>query len=141
MEEKYFVPYELALEMKALGFNENCLAYYNPDVDSTLQPIDTDFIHFRGLGESLIKSPIFSQAFRWFREKHDLQCWPEPTGSDRYTCRYNGIDETGKRWVGYLTDGTGVIMFYSKFEEAELDCLRKLIVIVKNKATWQTKLN
>jgi hypothetical protein len=123
-----FIPYEQALALKELGFDEPCFGYYlagnllitNDDVyNSTAIPV--------------IKAPTFSQAFRWFREKYNLQCWVETTGSKRYSCRYDGNDDTGKRWVGYLRDDLGNILFYNTYEEAELACLEKLIEIVKNK--------
>ena len=100
---KEFVPYEPSLDLKELGFNEPCFT----------------------------SAPTFSQAFRWFREKYDLQCWPEPTGSNRYCCKYDGNDETGYRWVGYLRNDNKEILFYLTYEEAELACLKKLIELVK----------
>ena len=65
---KEFVPYELALELKQLGFDEPCFAiYYNPSkelfIGGTINPFTKEI---RTL------APTYSQAFRWFREKYDL---------------------------------------------------------------------
>jgi len=60
-----FVPYELAVKLKQLGFNEECIAYYDL----------RNYLEFYG-GDNLkdthcvqLNTPLFQQAFRWFREK------------------------------------------------------------------------
>ena len=127
--KKEFIPYEQALELKELGFNEPCLAvYFNPTQELYFNKYVNEFNE-----DVRTLSPLYQQAFRWFREKYDLQCWVEPTGSDRYSCRYDGNDKTGYRWVGYLRNIDNEILFYLTYEEAELACLKKLIEIVKNK--------
>jgi len=128
---KDFTSYQQALELKQLGFNELCFATID----------QTEFVHIKGTkypaGCSMmydtIDCPTFSQAFRWFKKMYDLQCWNEPSGSDRYICRYDGNDENGYRWVGYLRNIHNEILYFSNYEEAELECLKKLIEIVKNK--------
>ena len=117
--EKEFLNYEQALALKELGFDEPCIATHG----YLELYINTDDGH--------LKAPLYQQAFRWFREKYNLQCWPEPTGSDRYSCRYDGNNDIGKRYVGYLRDNLNNILFYKTYEEAELECLKKLIEITK----------
>jgi len=129
MIEREFIPYDRALALKELGFDEPCLAFYNGKfLESTDYNFDNDTSKDIGL---CIVAPLYQQVFRWFREKYNLQCWVETTGSKRYSCRYDGNDDTGKRWVGYLRDDLGNILFYNTYEEAELACLKKLIEIVK----------
>jgi len=117
--EKEFIPYELALRMKALGFDEPCFGLYAP-------PSKTVFLHHYGLlsAKEQILAPLYQQAFRWFREKYNLKGHVEP--------------------VEYL-DGTPDTYHWSIFnncnsgndqlthEEAELACLEKLIEIVEEK--------
>jgi hypothetical protein len=125
--EKEFIPYEQALELKELGFDEPCLAswnFYTRELNYNGQPSIFS-------SEDVIQLPTFSQAFRWFRKMYDLQCWCEPSGSDRYICRYDGNDENGFRWVGYLRNIHNEILYYSNYEEAELACLIKMIEIKK----------
>ena len=127
---KDFVPCEQALALKEVGFDEPCLmSYLGKDKEPYLKCDDILHLPAEDVLNPL-KAPTFSQAFRWFREEYGLQCWPEITGTNTYLCRYDGNDETGKRWVGYLK-AYGETMFYSKYEEAELACLKKLIEIVK----------
>jgi hypothetical protein len=119
--EKEFVPYELALELKQLGFDEPCLA----SIDQT------DFIHIKGTEYPIrgamiyyaIDCPTYSQAFRWFREKYDL---------------YADIYRIGKKFNAGIEDmniGSSKEMVVEgvDYEEAELECLKKLIKIVKEK--------
>ncbi len=63
-----FVTYEIALKLKEKGFNEQCLAFFNGVGDDMLQPIDTDFINFREIGEC-VAAPIWQQVIDWFGEK------------------------------------------------------------------------
>lgn len=65
--EKEFMPYEIALELKELGFNEECFG----SIDQI------GYIHVKGSKSSprgsmmynTIDCPTFSQAFRFFREQ------------------------------------------------------------------------
>jgi hypothetical protein len=113
--EKEFIPYEIALKLKELGFDEPCLARYlivtfweRVTGEIKLQMTDC------AINEKyLIKAPLYQQAFRWFREKHNLHCNIDPWGY----CIFD-FDHTEK--TGFET-----------YEEAELECLKKLIKIIK----------
>ena len=65
--EKEFVPYELALRMKQIGFDEPCFGLYAP-------PSKTVFLHQYGssISKEQIDAPLYQQAFRWFRDKYRL---------------------------------------------------------------------
>jgi hypothetical protein len=67
--EKEFVPYEQALELRALGFNEPCLAGYSTSAEKLeyySRPLVTK-------DSFTVDAPTHSQAFRFFREKHNHQ--------------------------------------------------------------------
>jgi len=122
-----FIPYEQALELKELGFDEPCLAFYNGKfLESTDYNFDNSTPKDIGL---CIVAPTFSQAFRWFREKSFI-CHVTNDLSD--TCRLH--DEI---YVYVMTKGYGTLIDrseeYRTYEEAELACLKKLIEIAKNK--------
>jgi len=102
-----FVPYDIALTIKELG----CVVvkpFKEYDTLGILQPL------------------LYQQAFRWFREEHKLRCV---------------IDEETDGWnftiYPYLTSDREQAFFsydnQISYEEAELECLRKLIEIVKEK--------
>lgn len=102
---KEFIPYEQALELKELGFDDYS-QYYVED--------------------TMIINILWQQAFRWFREKQgyhiDLFVDDDKTFGFcityfTYTAR---VDKPIQRQ-------------FNTYEEAELACLKKLIEIVKNK--------
>lgn len=117
---KEFIPYEQALELKELGFDEKCLGYYN--IDPSLKHIPFNpFPPFEH--EWCLPAPIYQQAFRWFREKYGLVGLTN-IGTQKFS--YYIFDEkTDSREVTSPMNGS--------YEEAELACLNKLIELVKNK--------
>lgn len=67
---KYFVPKKESKELQQLGFDEDCLAFYNGNfLEST--EYDFDSCNSKEVG-LCTKAPTYSQAFRFFREKYDL---------------------------------------------------------------------
>jgi hypothetical protein len=128
--EKEFVPYELALELKELGFDEPCFSYYKNDQLSDIleEVINSKMRNVNNEIDDYISASTFSQAFRWFREKYnlfgciDLQvCTP--------THWYIRIDNIIENDYIYHSEDEG--LKFNTYEEAELACLRKLIEIVK----------
>jgi hypothetical protein len=115
--KKEFVPYELALRMKQLGFDERCIMHWWKGKLSYYQMGDFSPTH--------TPAPTFSQVFRWFREK-----------GYRYTISSDLYEKNGRFYFDTWTDGLIVSMFesgfkYTTYEEAELACLKKLIEIVE----------
>ena len=119
--ESLFVPYKIALELKDLGFNEECFAIYGKS-EGHLFKIHTD--KFDTVDElHFIKAPTFSQAFRFFREKYGLHY---------IICKNIQMDGYGYREViliPYMEENENTI--FKTYEEAELECLKKLIEIAK----------
>ena len=64
--EKEFVTYEIALELKELGFNEPCFGWFTDSYLRIGGVIENK--HVQGEGEIL--APLFQQVFRWFEEKY-----------------------------------------------------------------------
>jgi hypothetical protein len=126
---KEFVPYELAVKLKQLGFNEPCFfAFDNCSHPMRCSDLRTNEQKFDGVNynsSSYTSQPTFSQAFRWFREKHQLD-----TSINTVYSKYN--DALSKKYSGVIDDKSVFtnIGFYDAYEEAELACLDKLIEIV-----------
>lgn len=128
--DKEFAPYDLALELKQLGFDEPCFAYYielrNPS--EGILTIDKCENNIDG-----VLAPTFSQAFRWFRDVHNIDAWVQPFVMNLEIGRIYLPDETYSYFIfkdgEFIQDGIN----FDEPEDAELACLRKLIAIVKNK--------
>jgi hypothetical protein len=126
--EKEFVPPKQALELQELGFDEKCIGWY-PNNTAALC-VDGVYIGQRRSSSSyklLVSAPTFSQAFRWFREKYGLyhSIALDNSLEDDVNCDYQIINHNQS--ISELeTD-------FKSYEEAELECLKKLIQIVKTK--------
>ena len=116
-----FAPYEPSLNLKELGFNQPCFAWYDGRYPSS---INQDYCKNseEWLNTIHCATPTFSQAFRFFREKYDLFGVVEGKGYDYK--RYYVYSINGK----WHPSRPGL----DTYEEAELACLIKLIEIVKN---------
>ena len=126
--EKEFVPYELAVKLKALDYDEPCFATYDEDRNFELQ----DFLQtYETFPSHIVAAPTFSQAFRWFREKHNCSHAINKTYGGQYIPYVNGeeLDLDSE-----LNEIEGYKWLYTSYEEAELACLTKLIEIVETKS-------
>jgi hypothetical protein len=133
--EAEFIPYEQALALKELGFDEPCIGFY-----TTKSTFVSDYkvtkLQIDSLGlEKCCLAPLYQQAFRWFRKKYNLDgsmsvdVWNKKTTSYRITGGIKGIIEADSYGGLYDIDSKD----YDTYEEAELECLLKLIEIVKEK--------
>lgn len=129
--KKEFVPYEQACELKQLGFDEECLGYYTyrgeliryAHFEGKLDDFQTLKNSSLGMSYNWCTAPTFSQAFRWFREKYNLDGFVQGRGYERKKYYINTINGT---W-------NPLEPTFNSPEEAELACLNKLIEIVKTK--------
>jgi hypothetical protein len=117
--EKEFVPYDIALTLKKLGFDEKCLGIYYNAEDGVVYSDPTWKLLIGGKAnennEWEVKAILYQQSFRWFREKHGLYHQIGWFGGDKYLCGITPSSYTAE---------------FETYEEAELACLRKLIEIV-----------
>lgn len=113
--EKQFAPYELAVKLKELGFDEECLGYWHPNKYLVLGRDNVWDV------KQAPKSPLWQQAFEWFRVNHGLHHFIKPIITHEcYIYTSNGL--------GYDLETD-----YKTYEEARLACLEKLIELCKNK--------
>jgi hypothetical protein len=117
---KDFIPYCEALELKQLGFDEPCFRFQN-NISYIIE--EKGWLNWNEV-EQFVSLPTFSQSFRFFRDKKyqaeilwrgdfDDFCWK--IGRFKYGSHF--FSENG----------------FKTYEEAELECLKKLIEIVKQK--------
>ena len=118
--EKEFVTYEIASELKKLGFDEPCLVGYSSSTEKLeyySRPLVTK-------DSFTVDAPTYSQAFRWFRDVYNLK-----------SCiMFRTSMEDNKEYYDWLIKGQEVVYrHFNTYEEAELVCLQRLIEIVKTK--------
>ena len=125
--EKNFIPYEQALALKELEFSEPCFGYYYTTNGKDWQFAEkSEYYRLNdeiNIGPSFsLSAPLYQQAFKWFRDKHNLDSWIYCHNKSKV---YFAIILKDKRFVSYNEE-------FDTYEEAELACLNKLIKIVKN---------
>jgi len=171
--EKEFIPYEQAVALKELGFDEPCFTKFEDYFNKTkLHPIittlslngpyeneyygydqkiindDTKRWFFVGYKNSvkdhnndILSAPTFSQAFRWFREKYGLTYsidWMTRNEEhySGYIVHFRGIEGNKINEDNFIVLNNELpskgYKVYKTYEESELECLKKLIEIVKN---------
>lgn len=135
--EKEFVPYELALRMKQLGFDEKCYGAYSIFQHNKWK-LHLDFL---GVKNQWFKStvactaPTFSQSFDWFEDT--FQLYPsivvDQTSYPKYAyeiARFFGNPKklADKEW-GWNEMILSPNLYRTKME-AKISCLKMLLEIV-----------
>lgn len=120
--EKHFIPAKQALDLRELGFDEPCMAFFILFLDGTLEfnpwKMETH-------GKNITLAPTWRQAFTFFREKYKVEYYPMLHEKDAYWCLMSNSgflmedDEYGYYSEKHLE--------FKTFEEAELECLKELI--------------
>lgn len=116
MNNKEFIPYEQALALKELGFDEPCLI---KDIEQG-EDCAVYYVHDNG-------TPTYSQAFRWFRKEHDLVHRINRDGGWWECAILNLYDENDQGAIEIYIENC----YPDTYEEAELACLKKLIELIK----------
>ena len=145
--ESLFCPYEQALALKELEFDEPCFGkFYHNHLEIGGSWLNSEFNKDKTDGNIFTSAPTFSQAFRWFRDNIYLIGFIEHELIDDSESGYTwnikqyvseGVEDTRKKdewdfWKKYDSFNQKQL-WWKTYEEAELECLKKLIEIVKNK--------
>ena len=134
---KDFTPYEEALTLEELGFDEDCLgAYIRKRSNLPVQDLSIGMYNNSDLMEydsDSCVAPLYQQAFRWFREKYGLHGHLDIEIPKQHESYYRIVinDTSNSRGWLYTTHQYRDKVVISGHEEAELACLKKLIEIVK----------
>lgn len=129
--EKEFVPYELAVKLKELGFDEKCLAYYHEPsrIIERFQYSERPVKNSSNWNNMYIVyvSPLWQQDFDWFEEKHNLHSHIDNIvlSFGLIDCRNNDI-----KINKYISSED----CYKTKLEVKQACLEKLIEIVSCKS-------
>ena len=128
--EKDFLLYKQALELKELGFDGPCLKWFMWRDKGDYQCV-SDLYDFPIDENGGISAPLYQQAFRWFRDNHGLRI--RNYGSINYSKELSEYFEVFKYGYGTSDKSLSIVVGALTYEEAELECLKKLIEIVKEK--------
>ena len=120
MMEKQFVPYELALKLKEIGFNEECLRHYENDDEALYESFGLGYLKNSDLTEYETSAPLWQQAFDWFRinKKLTTVVFEVEGGKWDWNIQDANMEEDEEYFDIPLSD---------TYEEAKLKCLIKLI--------------
>ena len=139
--ENEFIPFEQALVLKELGFDEPCFATYNSDKKVNRNPShNMEDLPIEGqpyywnnskIYKSCITAPLYQQAFRWFKEKYGLMSCITPCSDGEYIFTLYDLNKCDLEVFVEDIEIMESEDSYEFFEEAELECLKKLIEIVK----------
>ena len=112
-----FTPYDVALALKELGFDEDVCGYFSKKKKLYIVSYEYNDVI------KLLKAPTYSQAFRWFREEYKL------FGEVCLTTKQEDV-ESFEFGVLNVNEPLFESDDYTVYEQAELACLKKLIEIV-----------
>ena len=135
--KKEFIPYKQALALKELEFDEPCFGYCLLSFKKDIIKEGIKGCVNSALEKNEIALPLYQQAFRFFREKYNIQSsiifYSESLGIKKILSHYQiQIDYLSNgKWCYFETLSDDVI--YKTYEEAELACLIKLIEICQKK--------
>jgi hypothetical protein len=143
---KEFINYEQALALKELGFDEPCFGWFRStlipsnfteyflETEFNMNESPSDWVNSNFLDKAC-SAPLYQQAFRWFREKYNLRGFIGfRPNVKQFDCHIYDMSLSGKEYVKQRTmEEFNKDPKVGTYEEAELECLNKLIEIVKEK--------
>lgn len=112
--KEQFVPYDMSLELKEIGFDEDCLKLWE---HTSIYTVLVDPSEFKKVvSERFVKAPLYQQVFKWFRNTYTMNSY---------------VDGAGFKGYQYCINGTVVGKTFPSYEEAELECIKELIKFIK----------
>lgn len=123
--EKQFVTYEIASQLKELGFNEECLGYFK--LNEMENHYHISILMYNKLSSEIL-APLWQQIIEWLGEKYDIKIQIEPT----HACYNIGIykyyeDEDNN--LELPTDGLNFKDFLDYYECREQAILKAIEII------------
>lgn len=106
-----FIEFSQAILLRDIGYDEHCYAYYSDDETLNIEAVAEK-------SEGINLAPIYTEAFRWLSEKHNLD---------------SSIDFIDG-FYSYSIIKDGEILFEEKelsdFNLAQKKCLDKIIILI-----------
>lgn len=137
MEQEDYCSYELALKLKACGFDEPCRDFYWTS-DGTFKHTDA-LVHKNSVGcDTMVAAPTLWQAQKWLREKKGIAINViAHDASDKYReGKYHWMEvhlpnsnENGPQWMDWFVYGKHPL--FDTYEEALSDGLSQMLELIK----------
>ena len=139
---EFFVPYIESIELKELGFDKPCFGYY--DKQGKFHEGDFNWYIFKEKTKHINKEkefdikkiclcPLYTQAFKWFRDKHKILCHIEMgENPENYYPVFDYLSNVSYKRHMIVSHKHDTEMWFNTYEEAELEALKKLIDKLKN---------
>ena len=121
--EEQFVPYEIALKLKQLGFDENVLAEFDSN---------KELLFYNDMAGNTIlqcKAPLWQQAFDWFRERYNHSgevYFYSSADFGKWHFDIEPLKLDGERFTTPVKEG------FQTYSLARESCIKKLIEIIEN---------
>lgn len=121
--EKEFIPYDLASELRNLGFDDYVFAFYWTDTKQLI----LDSPNYLGKHNGVhLQAPLWQQAFDWFLNRgYFADIKPDLIVTSLWS--YKVVDINAK----YNPENLHCYRF-THYRDARLECLKKLIELCKN---------
>lgn len=142
--KEQFVNYDIAFKLKELGFSEECFGWYHTErtyreYDKKRLVIEPSVVRqIDGFGYSIIKTPLYQQAFKWFRDVHNIHGEVKILGgSNIHGLRKKGYEKIYIWEIHNLNDkmwseGLSVSKEYFFHEEAQETCINEMIKLLEH---------
>jgi hypothetical protein len=114
--ENEFIPYEQSLALKKLGFKEPCFGAW---VNNELFITENEKPKIQSLSINQCTAPLYQQAFRFFRDRYKIDSF----------IIIRSVFYSSDIVIGGV--GMGIGTNYPIYEDAQIECLNRLIEIAK----------
>jgi hypothetical protein len=139
--KELFATYSQAKELKELGMDIPCLRFYQNSENLSDVLTDLDIPHFtnKKSGTYACIAPLKQQVFFFFRSKYNIESEIRiMAGSNIHGLRVKGKEKIYQYWIHNLNDkhwssGETVSNEFETYEQAESECIDKLISLLKEK--------
>lgn len=108
-----FIPYEIAVQLKQLGFNQKCFDLHD----------DVKSIGMSGCKRDRTPKILWQQAFDWFRIEHKLLSSISQPFNQEYCFEIKNLKEEKKE--GELSSMQSKV--FTLYSDAKYQCLERLI--------------
>jgi hypothetical protein len=122
--EEGFVPYDIALELKKIGYTEECWSYFMLGVfNHSMFPKSYEYlIQMKSVTEDqFVLAPLYQEVFEWFRKEYKMKFHIREDIWNNYCCPNILVGEDYK-----------AIGVYPSYKEAEIELIKQLINQIKH---------